>query len=151
MRVLYPSLHGTETWTANIGQSLLEHAATSEAKDRDIRDIGRLMLKLMELSTSLFDPESLTLRNPERWGGAIKNFLQITQTATSEDLRKVRDIYRQARASLTYQRTFFSRSRPGASVSSPWSSLLKGRYRGIGRFAWERRSIRIVTSPLIPC
>lgn len=64
------------------------------------------MLKLMELSTSLFEPESLTLRNPERWGDAIKNFLQITQTATSEELRKVRDTHRQARASLTYQGRF---------------------------------------------
>lgn len=66
------------------------------------------MLKLMELSTSLMNPESLTLRNPERWGAAIKSFLQVTQTATSEELRKVRDVNRESESVLTCEGRFFA-------------------------------------------
>ena len=59
------------------------------AKIQDTKDIGHLTLRLMELGTYLADPKTLKLQHPEHWDDAIKDFLLLTQTGTSAELRKV--------------------------------------------------------------
>lgn len=61
-------------------------------EQQDFRDLGLLMVRLMERATSLLDPTSLELRNPERWKEPIKSFLQRTVNSNSAELLKVRAI-----------------------------------------------------------
>ena len=48
------------------------------------------MIRLMELGTSLKDPDTLKLEHPEHWDKEIKLFVQATETTSIEELRKVR-------------------------------------------------------------
>lgn len=64
---------------------------TSEGdQQRDYRSLGLLMIRLMERSTSLEDPDSIELRSPELWDQQIKDFLKETSNSSGETLQKVR-------------------------------------------------------------
>lgn len=43
----------------------------------------------MELGTYLADSKTLKLQHPEHWDDAIRDFVQLTHSGTSADLRKV--------------------------------------------------------------
>jgi len=61
-------------------------------KQQDFRNLGLLIIRLIERTTSLLDPTSLELRNPERWKEPIKSFLQKTVNSNSAELLKVQAI-----------------------------------------------------------
>lgn len=58
-------------------------------EQKDIHALGLVMVQLMELSTSISNPESLCLQNPEKWDQGIKIFLEKTAISSREDLEKV--------------------------------------------------------------
>jgi len=78
--------------TAGIGEAMLRRVPVLGNEQQDFRDLGLLMVRLMERATSLLDPTSLELRNPERWKEPIKSFLQRTVNSNSAELLKVRAI-----------------------------------------------------------
>ena len=69
--------------TANIGSSMLQYQDKPAAKRQDLTTLGRLLFRLMELGTSLKDPETLVLVDPDAWDKEIKDFLQATSTGPS--------------------------------------------------------------------
>lgn len=73
---------------------MLESCKTApEQKQKDIRNVGTMMMEIMEPATSLEDGESIVLQHPERWGqtGEIKTFLRATATASVRELKDVSD------------------------------------------------------------
>lgn len=84
----------------------------NEERERvDVRAVGLMMIELMEPETSLRDPASLVLKNPEKWleGWGIRDFLSSTGTARLEELIRVGLIQLQDVCNLhgTRTRTFF--------------------------------------------
>lgn len=77
---------------ANIGESMLRSRQTNETHERkDIKDLGLMMVEMMEPETSLMNTQTLELRSPERWEEAtgIKSFLNASKTSRLHDLRDV--------------------------------------------------------------
>ncbi len=77
---------------ANVGESMLRGCLSNEQHERkDIKDVGLMMMEMMEPETSLTNPESLSLRVPEKWEEAtgIRDFLNATRTSSLLDLRNV--------------------------------------------------------------
>jgi len=77
---------------ANVGESMLRSRQTNETHERkDIRDLGLMMVEMMEPETSLMNAQTLDLRSSERWEEAtgIKSFLNATKTSSLQDLRNV--------------------------------------------------------------
>ena len=61
-------------------------------KQQDIRDMGLIMIRLIELQTSLNDPKSLKLQNFDDSNSNLvkaQQFLNRTNDTPSEDLEKV--------------------------------------------------------------
>ena len=58
----------------------------------DIKCIGTIMMELMEPATSILDPCSTVLKNPEKWRdeSGIKDFLAATQDNNS--LRQLKEV-----------------------------------------------------------
>ena len=75
---------------ANIGCTMVKPISSKETKTADIKAIGTLMMRMMELGTSLRHPRSLDLENPESWDDLIKDFLKGTATKAGQELLKVR-------------------------------------------------------------
>lgn len=68
---------------------MLRDLSRAKGERQDIRAIGLIMIRLMEFKTSLQNPNSLVLQQPEKWNGDIKEFLIKTDSSSSEDLEKV--------------------------------------------------------------
>ena len=62
---------------------MLQHQDKPAAKQQDLVAFGRLIFRLMELGTSLREPETTVLANPGVWDKEIKDFLQETSSASS--------------------------------------------------------------------
>ncbi len=71
---------------------MLSDVASAGVEKQDLRDLGLLMIRLMELGTSLTNPKSLELQAPEKWKDQIKIFLRKTQECSGETLLQVRGI-----------------------------------------------------------
>ncbi|KAL2048941.1 hypothetical protein ABVK25_010794 [Lepraria finkii] len=78
---------------ANIGQSMLKGTDSSQNEQKDFQALGLLMIRLMELGTSLQHPDSIELRKPEEWDEEIKDFLNKTTQSPGDVLQK--DIFLQ--------------------------------------------------------
>jgi hypothetical protein len=71
---------------------MLRGRSTDEQQERkDVKDVGLMMIEMMEPETSLTDPETSSLRYPEKWQDAtgIKSFLCATKTSSLQDLEHV--------------------------------------------------------------
>jgi len=71
---------------------MLRGRSTDEQQERkDVKDVGLMMIEMMEPETSLTDPETSSLRYPEKWQDAtgIKSFLCATETSSLQDLEHV--------------------------------------------------------------
>ena len=71
---------------------MLRGRITDEQQERkDVRDVGLMMIEMMEPETSLTDPETSSLRYPEKWEEAtgIKSFLCATETSSLQGLEHV--------------------------------------------------------------
>lgn len=75
---------------ANVGQSMLEAVSSVGNEQKDIRALGLLMIRLMELGTSLESPDLLELKKPETWNDDIKDFLSRTIKYPGDTLKDVR-------------------------------------------------------------
>lgn len=74
---------------------MLEVCTSSQAeKQKDLGNVGTIMMEIMEPATSLNDDKSIVLQYPDRWGegGEVKKFLGATATASLDELRHVRDL-----------------------------------------------------------
>ena len=60
------------------------------AERQDVQGIGRILMELMEPATFMDDPDTVSLREPERWNErqAIISFLEATVTGTLEELEE---------------------------------------------------------------
>lgn len=58
---------------------------------KDVKDLGLMMIEMMQPETSLTDPKTSSLRYPEKWEEAtgIKSFLIATKTSSLQDLAHV--------------------------------------------------------------
>ena len=74
---------------ANIGQSVLANTTSTKNEQKDYRALGLLMVRLMEFGTSLRNPDSLVLENPEAWSESIKAFVRETTQTQGSSLQKV--------------------------------------------------------------
>ena len=55
-----------ERWKANIAVSVFEQKALSPGRENDdIKQIGSVMIELIESATSILEPNTRTLKNPE--------------------------------------------------------------------------------------
>ena len=72
---------------------MLQGDSAGEKGNLDFRDLGSLMMRIMEPGTSLSKPESLTLECPEKWDEPVKTFLKKTASASGADLRKVNSFH----------------------------------------------------------
>ena len=86
----------------------------------DVRALGYLMVRLMELGTSLMDPQSLELKHPDRWDGATRTFLAKTEHSSADDLLKVANLQGLASAVADTARMTFSRKVRERIASRPW-------------------------------
>ena len=68
---------------------MLTNLSATQAGQKDIHALGLVMMQLMELGTSLQNPESLILQHPEKWDQGIRRFLERTALSSCEDLEKV--------------------------------------------------------------
>jgi len=79
-------------YAANIAESILEQKVFSAEKGMiDIKGIGVIMVELMEPTTSILNPSSTVLKNPEKWRDelGIKDFLAATQRDSLTQLKTV--------------------------------------------------------------
>ncbi len=62
-----------------------------EMERKDLQALGLIMMELMEPDTSMLSPETITLKEPEKWPEqtGIKAFLAVTETASLSSLRSV--------------------------------------------------------------
>ena len=77
---------------ANVGECFLQKNRYTEITGReDIKAIGYMMMELMEVKTSVLQPNSVELKNPEAWKDTtgIKDFLASTQHKSLAELRVV--------------------------------------------------------------
>ncbi|KAI9766703.1 MAG: hypothetical protein M1840_006347 [Geoglossum simile] len=65
-------------------------AVENEASAPDTEALGHLAMQLMEIGTSIQNPQTLVLSNPDEWSHEAQNFLKITAFATSDVLLQVR-------------------------------------------------------------
>ncbi|PGH19275.1 serine/threonine protein kinase [Polytolypa hystricis UAMH7299] len=70
---------------ANIGDSLLD-GGDPDRKQRDMKDVGLIAVRLKERGTSLDNPETLTLREPENASAEVKDFIQRSSAVPSHTL-----------------------------------------------------------------
>lgn len=68
---------------------MLSNVASSGNEQQDFRALGLLMVRLMELGTSLQTPELVELQHPELWNNNITSFLRKTTHCPAENLLKV--------------------------------------------------------------
>ena len=68
---------------------MLKGKSSGNEAQNDYRALGLLMVKLMEPDTSLANPDTLELQNPDEWDSAIKDFLGKTAKSPGKELRKV--------------------------------------------------------------
>ena len=68
---------------------MLDDVAILGNERQDYRDLGFLMLQLLELGTSLTTPAVLELKSPEKWNEPLKTFFHKTQECSGEALRQV--------------------------------------------------------------
>ncbi len=68
---------------------MLSNVASSGNEQQDFRALGLLMVRLMELGTSLQTPELVELQHPELWNNNITSFLRKTTHCSAENLLKV--------------------------------------------------------------
>ena len=68
---------------------MLKGAPSNGNEQHDLRALGLLMFQLMELHTSLQDPNTVELQQPEKWDPEIKNFLSDTAESSGQELQKV--------------------------------------------------------------
>jgi len=68
---------------------MLAGVVSTHSSHQDIRALGLLMIQLMEIGTSLKDPQTLELQDPGRWDENIKIFLRNTAVLEGKELRKV--------------------------------------------------------------
>jgi len=63
----------------------------NEMERKDLQAVGLIMMELMEPDTSMLFPETITLKDPEKWPDqtGIKAFLAATETASLNSLRSV--------------------------------------------------------------
>ncbi|MCJ1360236.1 MAG: hypothetical protein MMC33_010239 [Icmadophila ericetorum] len=79
---------------ANVAEAILERKVFSAVMAMaDIKCIGTIMMELMEPATSILDPCSTVLKNPEKWRdeSGIKDFLAATQDNNS--LRQLKETH----------------------------------------------------------
>lgn len=69
----------------NIGHSMLQCTAVSDGR-LDLKAMGRLMIRLMEIETSLKSSDASYLDKPGKWGSGIKKFLERTFDSTLKHL-----------------------------------------------------------------
>lgn len=77
--------------TANIAESILERKVFSDKRgSSDIKSIGTIMVELMEPATSILDPSSTVLEEPDKWRDevGIKDFLAATQRDSLSRLKE---------------------------------------------------------------
>ena len=82
----------TRDTVANIGDSMIDKRTLNKEMERkDIQALGLIMMELMEPDTSMLFPETITLKDPEKWPErtGIKAFLAATETASLDSLRSV--------------------------------------------------------------
>jgi hypothetical protein len=82
------------TSLANIGSSLIRQQPSTYAKrEKDVRDLGVVMMELMEPETYMLNANSVVLKNPQCWSDkcGIKDFLAATQ---NQPLRRLQDVSR---------------------------------------------------------
>lgn len=62
-----------------------------EMEQKDIQALGLIMMELMEPDTSMLNPETIILKDPEKWSKqtGIKAFLAAIETASLDSLRSV--------------------------------------------------------------
>ena len=77
------------TSKAYVGSAVVEGAPSVGNEQKDLRDLGLLMVRLMELGTSLKNPGSLGLLYLKRWDEATKYFLESTARSPLAELRQV--------------------------------------------------------------
>ena len=67
---------------------MLHDVVSSGNEKEDFRDLGRLMIRLMELGHSLVNPRALELEDPGKWNDQIKSFLHKLANYGGETLRQ---------------------------------------------------------------
>ena len=73
----------------NVGYSLLQNKSLSDGERSDLDSLGRMMIRLMEIETSLRSPQAQDLEKPELWKPSIRQFLGKTFNSTLRDLLAV--------------------------------------------------------------
>lgn len=71
---------------------MLTNIASAGDEQRDYIALGLLMVRLMEIGTSLTDPDTVNLKHPEKWNKDITEFLDKTTRYLGESLLEVDDI-----------------------------------------------------------
>ena len=63
---------------------------SAETERHDIRGVGRILIELMEPTTFMDNPDTVTLQEPKRWNErqAILSFLEATATSTLKELKE---------------------------------------------------------------
>ena len=68
---------------------MLEGISSDTQTQDDYKALGLLMVRLMEPGTSHTNPDTLELREPQKWDSAIKSFLRETALSAGDKLRAV--------------------------------------------------------------
>jgi hypothetical protein len=70
---------------ANIAETLLHGPNRCD----DSRPLAHLLFKVMEPGSSMADPQTLQLRNPQKWSECIKAFLERASKGSLTNLSQV--------------------------------------------------------------
>ncbi|KAI9753301.1 MAG: hypothetical protein M4579_005220 [Chaenotheca gracillima] len=73
----------------NAGTSMLQASGVVDVSV-DLRSLGLVMMRLMELGTSMKWPDDLELQHPENWSQEARSFLQKTKSSNCSSLLTVR-------------------------------------------------------------
>ncbi|KAI9727195.1 MAG: hypothetical protein M1834_008503 [Cirrosporium novae-zelandiae] len=71
---------------ANVGDSMLYKRYVSISSTKDLQDLGRLALQMMEVDADQERLKLLCLKNPERWSSEAQDFLIQTKSTSPQKL-----------------------------------------------------------------
>ncbi|OAX78363.1 hypothetical protein ACJ72_07333 [Emergomyces africanus] len=74
---------------ANIGESLLNTIADLASKQRDVRSVGLIAVKLKKRHTGLDDSNTLMLQEPRNASAEVRGFIQQSSVISSHELLQV--------------------------------------------------------------
>ena len=117
LRIPYGSVNAENVMINRDGSIKLGKTATCSWQD--FRALGLLMVQLMDLRTSLRDPNTLQLQEPGNWNDDIKSFLTGTAQSSGETLQKVTVLSVASTVHADGLQYTFLESSPGSSCLKP--------------------------------